>query len=203
MNGNKQHYILTGLLGVALLGIIFVRPPVNVTVTPAPVKATTEQTGSPKLGLSNNTIISPDLTVGDRTSTSYNPPFLTGTSTLCSIQSPLYGTTTLQSFGATELTSTSTTVLVVLENTLANPYPPVYSAASSTRILGSYTVAANATPEFLFTATSTTFVGRTDVFGPGTWLNFYAKNGGNGSISQNFGSGSIWTGECNATFQEI
>lgn len=202
MNGNKQH-ILTGLLAVSLLGLIFVRPDVKVNVEPTPVKVLTETTDSPKLGLSNSTIIGQDFTWGDRTVSSYEPAYLTGTSTLCSIQSPLYGTTTLQSFSATETSATSTTVLVVLENTLTNPYPPSLSAATSTRVLGSYNIASGSTPEFLFTATSTTFVGRTDVFGPGTWLNFYAKNGGGGSIAQNFGAGSVFTGSCNATFQEM
>lgn len=202
MNGNKQH-ILTGVLGVAIfLGVLFGRPEIKVNVLPTPVQ-TTEKTSSPKLGLSNSTIIGPDLTWGDRTVTNSPSSFLTGTSTLCSIQSPLYGTTTLESFSAIITTSTSTPVLVVLENTLSNPYPPSLAQASSTRILGSFNLASGATPEFLFTATSTTFVGRTDVFGPGTWLNFYAKNGGNGSISQNFGAGSVFPGTCSATFLEM
>jgi len=128
--------------------------------------------------------------------------FYTATSTLCTFQTGS-ATSTLEYFTAMPSAATSTSVLVVLEKTGSNPFPPVYSAASTTNQFANATIAANATSEFVYTATSTAQVGRNDVFAPGTYLNFYAKNGGSGSIAQAFGGGSIFGGRCRAIFREL
>ncbi len=136
------------------------------------------------------------------TTITYGVSYQTATSTMCAIK-PL-ATSTLRFFGSAPTSGTSTPVLVVLEKRVNSVYAPNLSAATSSNVITSKTIPSGSTAEFVFTATSTDSLGRVDVFGPNDTLVYYGKNGGGGSIAQNFGTGSVFPGgRCAAEFKAI
>lgn len=194
--------IVIGMLGalVVVFGVSYLKPTtVSNTVNvpdvniPSPIVGANSGSDSSSTYTGNNGVVTQWRSSG----------FYTATSTLCTFRTGS-ATSTLAAFTAAPTAATSTTVLVVLENRGSNPFPPSLSAATTTNVFASFIVPAGQVGEFVYQATSTAVYGRNDVFAPGTYVSFYAKNGGNGSIAQNFGTGSAFpSGRCTASFKEI
>jgi hypothetical protein len=115
--------------------------------------------------------------------------FNQASSTLCSIQAPA-ATSTLRSFGI------NFTAGAVYANTYELGYSATTKNSTSTAIIASYTVAANA---LLTTQATTTLTALTDgVVAPNSWVSFNVSTTTVGSAT-----GPTATGQCSATFDQL
>lgn len=176
---SKTQKITIGVLILAVVGLVFFQKAPVVTVTsPAPVVQNVGAVSGPDI---SSEYLRWGTGYGIRV-VQHALPLRTGSTTVCSIQSPL-ATSTLVS-GGVSMTVSSTTASTV---TLAKALGP----GASTTLIGAIPVAANA--QVTLVASSTPTVYNTNVFSPGTWFNV-TMTGGQGTFSP--------TGVCHATFEE-
>lgn len=146
----------------------------------------TNADGGPTAGaLAGPDIASPYLKWGGVAEFNSAQKMNTGTTTLCSIQNPYAGTSTLQSFAIQVNTGTSTSALIDLATSTDR-----VSTTTPTTLLQGQSVPANSRATFSYSPTS-----NTNIVKPGEFV--LAK------IQQTLSGGYTYNGNCTATFQAV
>lgn len=197
---NKNINVLVGGLAVLLVifGVSYLKQTkVEVTVSQPETQTYASFPGSDESSPyhSNNGIVSlfrPD---------NYRP----ATSTLC-VMPTGSATSTLVSFTGIPTTSTSTSVTLVLENR-STPYaPPQGAATGTTAFITSTTIGAGTINPFATSSPSdsaTVAVSPGLLLAPNSYLVFWAKYGGAGSIGATVASNVFAGGRCKGVLREI
>jgi len=180
-------------------------------ITNKPVKQVIERVVEKQIGaVPGNSVDGREWSVGGVNKIFDSQNFKSATSTFCVIKPPT-ATSTLIEFTAKNTSATSTTVLYVLEKR-TNGYAPLLSVATSTDVIASATLSASDDATFRAFATSSPVQGAVGgllsvndllEITPSQYLVFYGKNGGGGSINQATSIGTVFSGQCNATLQEV
>ena len=195
----KTYLVSAGVaLLVVVLGFAFFGPSENVIVQR--VVEIVKRLGA----IPGNELQGPCIIVNGLSTCYAEQPMQVASSTLCVFQTP-EATSTLARFSGKLTQSTSTSVGLVLQSHLTSAFAPSLSVATSVNSLGTLELAASVASgtTVMYNSTTTSLQSNpTHVLPPNTFVAFFAKYGGSGSINQ-AGRGQVYQGQCTAVFQEL